>query len=802
MTRRVALFLLCAGLCLGVTNDLPAELRVTPERVVLERPEAAQQLLVTGTSPDGRAVDLTRTVKFEIGDPRVAAIGKNGAVEPRGEGRTELLIRHNDELLRIPVEVQGLLHPPAISFEHEIIPLLTRAGCNAGSCHGKAEGQAGFKLSVFGSDAPTDYEALTREGRRRRMFSAAPVQSLFLQKATSQIPHGGGRKIEVGSLPYQRLLRWAAEGAGYAGRQAPLASMTIEPADRILFPGESQQVRVTAIDAEGRPRCVTAEAEFHSNADLIAHVDRDGLIHAGDVPGEAAILVRYMGASAVCRVTLPRPNVEFARPPEANFIDHLVWDKLKRLGIPPSPPAGDAEFARRVYLDTIGTLPTSDETRAFLLDNQPDKRQRLISQLLARDEYADYWAMRWSDLLRVDRDKISPAGSVAITRWLREQFARNRPYDEFVRDLITAQGDTFEVGPASFYKVLDSPEAMARSVSQLLLGVRIECAQCHHHPAEKWGQDDYYALAGFFTGVKGKGLPNGNQSIVSLGGSDLNHPRTGKPVPARALGAAPAMFAEGADRRQVLADWMTGPDNPYFARAIVNRLWSHYFGRGLFEPIDDLRATNPATNEPLLDALAQHLREVDYDLKAFTTTILTSRVYQLSSQSAPGNADDQQNFSHAIHKPLPAEVLLDAISQSTGVPEKFVGWPLGYRAVQIWDNRMPSYFFRIFGRPVRATVCQCERSDEPSIAQALHLMNSPEIQDKIQADSGRAAQLAASDRAPEVVIDDLMLATLSRFPTPAERSLFLAEFKLGDRRRAAEDLLWTLLNSKDFLYNH
>ena len=350
--------------------------------------------------------------------------------------------------------------------------------------------------------------------------------------------------------------------------------------------------------------------------------------------------------------------------------------------------------------------------------------------------------------------------------------------------------------------MLTKPEELSRSISQLFLGVRIECAQCHHHPFERWSQADYFGLAGFFTGIGRKSLPTGSQAIFAKGGSDLKHPRTGKLVSARALGAPAADFTGITDRRQALAHWMTAADNPFFARAIANRLWAHYFGRGLAEPIDDLRATNPPTNEPLLKALAEHLQKVDYDLKAFTKTLLSSHVYQLSAQPNESNEPDQQNFSHSRYKALPAEVLLDAICQSTGVPEKFVGWPLGYRAIQIWDNRMPSYFFRIFGRPVRVSVCECERSNEPSIAQALHLMNSPEILDKIESSKGIARRLAGSDKTAQQIIDELCLATLSRFPTKDERTLMLKEFSQKDRREAAEDILWALLNSKDFLYNH
>ena len=779
-----------------------AALQVSPSAVLLDSPEASQQLLVT-LDATGQPRDVTRSAVCEIADAAVAAVDATGLVTPVAEGRTEVRIRHGSELMRVPVEVKGLKQPRPISFEQQIIPILTKASCNSGGCHGKAEGQNGFKLSVFGHDPAADYSAIFKESRGRRIFPAALESSLLLLKATAQLPHGGGRKIEKDSLRYRRLLRWMREGIRYSSPAVPaVASIEVEPIQRVLTARGTQQLRVTAIDVDGKRHCVTTEAEYDSNADTIAGVDRRGLIQAGDRPGEAAILVRYMGHVAVCRVTLPRPNVRFARPPEANFIDRHVWNKLERLGIPPSDLADDATYMRRVYLDTIGTLPTATEARAFLAGTDPAKRAKLVDQLLQRPEYADYWAMRWSDILRVDKDNVTPQGAVAISRWLRRQFAENRPYDQFVRDILTVQGSTAAEGPAAFYKVLNTPDVMSRSISQVFLGVRIECAQCHHHPSEKWGQDDYYALAGLFTGVTRKPLPGGVEGIVSRGGVDLAIPRSALKVPARPLGAVPIEFGPTDDRRKVLADWMTAPDNPYFAATISNRLWSHYFGHGLVEPLDDMRATNPASNEPLLAELAQHLRAVKYDLKAFTRTLLLSRAYQLSSRSLPANADDEQNFSHAATKALPAEVLLDAISKVTGVPEKFNGWPEGYRAIQVWDNRMPSYFFRIFGRPVRYSVCECERGTEPSIAQALHLMNSPEIAAKVRARTGAARRLAGTDMAPTAIIDELFLAALGRPPTEKERTPLLELFQEKDgRRNAVEDVIWVLLNTKEFLYN-
>jgi hypothetical protein len=780
------------------------ELRVHPSEVVLTTPEASEQLLVASVSADQREIDLTRRVTFETADPRIASVSELGRVEPVGEGSTEVLIRNDDHLVRVRVDVRGIEAPTPVSFRREIIPILSKAGCNSGGCHGKAEGQNGFKLSVFGFDPAADHIALSKEGRGRRVSLAAPEQSLLLLKSSGAMPHGGGVKIPKGSLWYRLVERWIAEGAkDVAEATLAIARIEVQPSDVVFAPGQTQQLKVTAIDEAGNRRCVTAEAEFQSNAEVIAGVGRDGLAAVTGVPGEAAILVRYMGNVTVARLTLPQPGVVFERPAEHNFIDRLAWDKLQRLGIAPSKLADDATFLRRVYLDTIGTLPTIAEARRFLGNPDQNKRSRLIDELLERNEYADYQAMRWADILRVDKDKVTPQGAVAMTRWLRRQFRQNIPYDKFAREIVTARGNTLSEGPAGFYQVHEKPEVMARSISQLFLGVRIECAQCHHHPFEKWGQADYFALAGFFSGVSKKASPTGGQKIVSQGGSHLKHPRTGEEVPTAGLGAGPADLESYRDRREAFADWLVDANNPFFTRMITNRLWAHYFGRGLVEPIDDMRATNPATNEPLLDALAKHLVDVKFDLKAFTCTVLNSRAYQLSYVPNDSNELDQQNFSHATWKALPAEVLLDAICQATRVPEEFNGWPSGYRAIQIWDNRMPSYFFRIFGRPARISVCECERGNEPSMAQALHLMNSPESVRKIRHRDGLARQLSESERMPDQIIAELYLATVSRLPTDNEIGLMRQAFTESDNRQSAtEDVLWALLNAREFVYNH
>ena len=816
ISNAIPLVLLLVGLgnsCLQADEPIPPyRLRLSPSEIRLSRPEGSQQVLALAESPKGKVVGATRDADYRVADASVASVDSHGRVSPRGDGVTTLIVQWGGQIAEAPIEVRGVERPRPVSFRGEVSPILTKAGCNSGGCHGKAEGQNGFRLSIFGFDVEGDHAALVKEGRGRRVRVSAPEQSLLLRKGLAETPHGGGQKLEPGSAWHRLLRRWIAEGAALDEEaEQQITAISVEPSTLTLGFHESRQLRVTAVDAQGNERCVTGEAEFQTNADAVAVVAEDGLLTTKDSPGEAAILVRYQGHVATCRVTLPVSRnhriAKFERPPEANYIDRFVWDKLETMGLEPSRRSEDGEFLRRVTLDTIGRLPTVAEAREFLADDRPNKRQLWIEQILNRDEYAAYWAMRWADILRVDKSIVSPQGAVGMTRWLKRQFRDNTPYDQWVREIILARGSTWAESPAAFYQVHQDPEELARAVSQVFLGVRIECAQCHHHPFERWGQSDYFAFSSFFTGVQRK-KAGPYQKVSAAAGKDLSHPRSGEPTPAAGLGASPAELGDG-DRRAALAHWMTARDNPFLAKTIANRLWSHYFDRGLVEPIDDLRETNPATNEPLLAAMANQLHENQFDLKDFTRTLLLSEAYQRSSRSTDNNAPDTQHYSHAAWKSLPAEVLLDAICDVTESAQAFNGWPEGVRAIEVWDNRMPSYFSQVFGRPQRVSVCECERGDAPSIAQALHLMNAPETVAKIRSRAGRAARLARSKLTPAEIIEELYLASLTRRPSAAESQWMLQAFgdspstTTGERRReAVEDVLWALLNSKEFVFNH
>lgn len=801
----------------------PVRLSVTPARILLSAPEAQQQL----------AVSLPGTPRFTVLDPKVARVSADGLVTPVADGVTRVRVRLGGGMAEAPVTVR-LRNAVAPSFTRDVHPILSHAGCNGGTCHGKAEGQHGFRLSLFGYDPQFDYDSISRAAEGRRITRTDPGRSLLLLKATSQIPHAGGMRLRPASREYQVIARWIATGTRYeAPQEAPLAAISVFPPERLLGMKSGQRLIVTAKYADGTTRDVTREAKYTSNNPLILNVDETGAVSTQDVPGAAAVMVNYQGLVTVSRVLVPRKEgaVAASLPANAGYIDQLVWQRLARLRIQPSAPATDSQFLRRAYLDLIGTLPTPVEARSFLAECEAERklnrgdaeaqrgekkefppagtaRARLIDRLLARPEYAEFWALKWSDLLRVNKDALGSKGAYTFYRWIREALAENMPYDRFVREIVAASGSSAENGPVNLYRALSKPDEAASSISQVFLGVRIECAQCHHHPFEKWSQDDYYGMVGFFSQMKTK--PDGPHSVVLTAGGpgEVKHPRTGRPVPPHPLGGDPVAFASEGDRRKLLADWMASPANPFVPRMLVNRVWAHFMGRGLVDPVDDFRDSNPPSNPELLDALAKDFVSGGYDVKRLIRTIMTSQAYGLSSQSNPTNAADEQNYSRAYPKRLQAEVLLDAIASATGTPADLNGLPRGTRAIQVWDSewntQWQSYFLNVFGRPARTHPCDCERSQEPSIVQVLHLMNAPEIQRQISERHGRARALAESDRTPKQIIEELFLAAYARLPTAKEEATALQSFERAgpDRTRATEDVLWALINTMEFVFNH
>jgi len=695
--------------------------------------------------------------------------------------------------------------PRTFNFENDISPLLTRHGCNGSQCHGKAEGQNGFKLSVFGFDAQADWHALTIESKGRRANAAAPEQSLFLAKASGSVPHQGGARIPAGAPDFETIRAWLAAGAPFgATNDARVVKVELEPREKILAPGAKLQLRVNATYSDGRKADVTRFCVFQSNNDSLARVDEHGAVVIGSLPGQTSIMARYLGEVTSFMAIVPRPGkpVGDAGFAEFNFIDRHVNAHLKKLNLRPSDVSDDATFLRRAHLDIIGTLPTADEARRFLSDQSADRRAKLVDALLARPEFADFWALKWADLLRVDRQKLSPRDAYAYYRWIREQFALNRPLDQFARTLLTVEGPLDDAPAGHFYKVVNKPGEMANAVSQVFLGVRIACAECHHHPFDRWSQTDYYGMSGFFSQVSVRKGALG-ETLLAEGNPGVKHPRTGEAVQPYALGTGMPAAAPAGDRRRVLAEWFTAPENPFFARNLANRLVAHFLGRGVVEPVDDVRATNPPGNPALLDAVAKSLVDARFDLKQFIRTVTASRTYQLSATPNETNAQDEQNYSRALFKRLPAEVLLDAVCDVTGVPEKFDGVPAGARAVQLWDSQTQHYFLKLFGRPVRVTACECERNVEASIAQVLHLLNSPGLHAKLMHADGRLARLGAAHADNARLAEELYLTFYSRPPGDAERALAMRHFAMGrDRQQALEDYAWSLLNTVEFSFNH
>jgi hypothetical protein len=699
----------------------------------------------------------------------------------------------------------ALAEPPRhFNFENDIVPILSKFGCNTSGCHGKAEGQNGFKLSVFGFDPSADYAALTQEGRGRRVSPSVPERSLLLTKASGGIPHGGGVRIPRTSDEYRTLHDWIETGIEFGSPDDPhVISIEVTPRERELPIGASQALHVTATLSNGQFRDVTRHAKFQTNNEGLATVDERGLVTAGKVSGEVAIMAAYLGQVDVFRALIPRTEriENYPALPENNFIDTLVYRKLRKLQELPSAPANEGDFMRRVFLDIIGTLPAADEARAFLKDDRPDRRSRLVDQLLDRREFADFWALKWSDVLRVDRQVLGHKRAYAYYRWIRENLAANTPYDRFCREIVGVEGPIRENPAATFYKVVTKPGEMAGTLSQVFLGVRIECAQCHHHPFDRWSQTDYFGMQAFFTQVSFKGPP-ADETLLAGNSAATVHPRTGEPVFAHALATDAPKADPAGDRRKLLAEWMTAPENPWFARNFVNRAWAHFLGRGLVEPVDDVRLTNPPTNPELLDALARHFMETKFDFKQLIRTITASRVYQTAAAPNASNASDDQNFARALLKPLEAEVLLDAVCQATGVPEKFQGTPAGCRAIELWDSQTPHYFLKLYGRPTRTTACECERTKEPSVAQVLHMLNSIELHAKLAHAGGRIALLA--NLADDALVEELYLACYSRFPADDERRTATAYLKAhkNDRRQGIEDIVWGMLNTSEFVFNH
>ncbi len=797
------------------------KLSVEPATVTLSAPGEGMRVLVTGITKDGERVDLTPSARLQpVGD--AVKVDKSGYLYAGGtDGLTRVLVSAAGQKAELNVTVRGQGQPRPPSFIRDVMPVLNKVGCTGGMCHGAAKGKNGFKLSLRGYDPEFDYRALLHDVWSRRINRSDPARSLMLAKPTQQVAHGGGARIELGSRYYQTLLNWISAGGPYGdpARDRP-EKLALLPAEIFTSRlGARQQLLALARYPDGSVRDVTREAVFASTTPSVAEVSPEGLVTV-QRKGEATALVRYEGKFVTLPVTVvdSRPGFVWTALPQHNYIDRHIDAKLQRLKVLPSAPAEEAEFLRRVSLDLIGISPKPEEVRAFLADpaDSRARRGRMIDRLMARPEFVDHWALKWGDLLQSNRKFLGDKGLWAFRQWIRDSVAQNKPYDKMVRELLTSTGSTYENPPANFFRVASDPKQAMEKTSQLFLGVRMVCAQCHDHPFEQWTQNNYYELAAFFSAVGVKPGFDSDEEIVYEKRDDreIRHPKDGRVVEPRFLvaslgagygapgNAAPPVPA-GADRRDALVEWLTSEQNPFFARAIANRVWSYFFGRGIIEPVDDIRATNPPGNEPLLAALAKDVTEHHYGLQHLIRTIVNSRAYQASFRTNEWNADDQVNFSHAIPRRLSAEQLLDAIAVATGARPRFPEVPPEFRAEQLPGPHVGSGgFLDLFGRPARESSCECERRNDMSLPQALSLINGPAVADAVADPKGTVARLILAGASDRELVEELYLAALSRLPDASESDAAIAYLRKGPGRATnAQDLLWALLNSNAFLFN-
>ncbi len=795
-------------------------LSVFPTSVTLKGTDDSAQLVLTAKLAQ-RQQDLTGDAKYAIADPRVARVTSSGRIIPLSNGKTTLTATYGDKAIQVPLVTESCDVNLPINFPNDVVPIFTKLGCNSGGCHGKSGGQNGFALSLLGFVPELDYQTLVKENRGRRVLPQAPEHSLLLVKATGVMAHAGGKRMEVGSDEYKLVKRWIASGTPFGKKDDPtVAKITVHPEHRILSRNNRQQFAVLAHYTDGSVHDVTQRAQYESNDQEIAVVDGAGLVRTLEMSGEAAIMARYQGNVAVFRATVPLgvKTPAFAFEPKT-VVDRFTLKKWKELGIVPSGLSGDEVFLRRVSLDLTGTLPTPTQIKEFLADRSPNKRDRLIDRLLETPEYAYLFANKWADILRVKRGQNQPSraqGTFAFHRWIQHAMASDLPYDQFVREILAASGDETQSPPTLWFRSLTKPEEFVDDTAQVFLGLRIACAQCHHHPYEKWSQDDYWGMAAFFGRVGRKNVqrPGGfaNQQdivqvIFSRPNGNVTNKRTGKVAPMQPLDGAPMKVSADDDPRHKLVDWMTDARNPFFARAVANRYWAHFFNRGIVDPLDDMRITNPPSNPELLDALAKELIDSKFSLKHLVRTIVKSRTYQLSAVPNEFNKHDKQTYARYYPRRMGAEVLFDAINQVTNAPATFNGLPQDRlapkRAIMLPDEAFASYFLDVFGRPQRISACECERVSEANLAQALHLLNSDEVQNKLARQGGRADLLAKDKRPDAEKVEELFLWVLNRRPSATDLQVSLAHIERHamNKRIAYENILWALVNTKEFVFN-
>jgi hypothetical protein len=804
-TTTVALLLAAA---VGVAQT-PAKVAVYPPDVNLETARDRQSFVVQATYPDGLTRDVTAEAQISVANPTVVKIDKFACL-PLADGQTELAVSFAGQTVKVPVKVANATADRPISFKLDVMPVFMRAGCNQGGCHGAARGKDGFRLSLFGFDPDGDHYRLTRELNGRRVNLAMPHDSLLLEKAAGKVPHTGGKKISDGDEYYAAILRWLeADCPQDPPTVATPTGIEVYPPGAVLDGKDSKQrLVVRAKYSDGTDRDVTPLTLFMTNNETSAKIapDGDGSVTAGE-RGEAFVMARFATYTiGVPFVTLPK-GLQFTwpNPPANNYIDELVYAKLKKLRVEPSGLCDDSTFIRRLYLDVTGQLPTADEYARFMISNLPNKRDLLVDELLERKEFSELWVLKWAELLQIRTDNnsnVSPKAMLQYYGWLQEKIAKNTPTNEWVKELLGANGGTFKNPPTNYYQLERDVIKVTENVAQVFMGMRVQCAQCHNHPFDRWTMDDYYGFAAFFTQIGRKGTDDPRELVIfNSGGGEINHPVKGRPMPPKFLGGAAADVV-GKDRRQVLADWLASPDNPYFAKNLANVVWNHFFGQGIINEVDDVRISNPASNQELLDELGKRFTGYKYDFKKLVKDICTSRTYQLATQATKSNEGDTRNFARGPIRRIRAETMLDIITGVTDTKNKFPGLPLGARAVQIADGQTSTYFLTTFGRPTRETVCSCEVRLEPTLSQSLHLMNGDTVGPKIQ-QGGLVAKMLQDKRTPAQVIETIYVRSLSRTPTTIELQKLLAQVDASpNKQQALEDVFWAVLNSREFMFNH
>lgn len=791
-------------------------IEVQPSSVKLVGGRARQGLVVTGTYSDGSVKDLTASAKCTAAKPGTVSIQMTAGqpiLRPTADGTAQVSVSVPGAAPQVvTVRVERAAQLPPVSFKDEVVPALTKLGCSQGTCHGTPTGKGGFRLSLQGYAPDLDYNSIVREGGGRRITPSDPGRSLLLLKPLVQMAHAGGKRLSTDMPEYGILTRWIAEGARDDAEDAPeLTRVEILPGPRMLLaPKAKQRVVVMGRFSDGSVRDVTHLTKLSTSNEDLATITREGLVEA-ESRGDIVVLARYQAALQSLRLTFLEnvPGFRWNNPPENNFIDRHVFDRLKLFKIPASGLANDTEFVRRAYIDAIGLLPTPAEVKSFVADPAPDKRAKLISRLTERPEFADNWSIKWADVLRIADETMGEEGAKAYHQWLRDSFAQDKPMSDLVKELLTASGPTEKNPAANYYRAHRNsegkvpPEALSEATAQLFLGVRMTCARCHNHPFERWTQNEYYELAAFFGQVRRREIRKGEETVYLDNTGEVTHLRTGLVMKPKLLGADYVEPVKGKDRRVALAEWMVRKDNPFFAKAIANRVWAHLMGRGIVEPVDDFRDSNPAVNEALIEALGQEFADRQFSLKHLVRTIMNSRTYQLTAHPEPLNKDDFTYFSHAQPRMMTAEQLADAIAEVTGVPDDYPGYPAGTRAAQLGGTNVKTGFLKTFGRPDRNLNCECEREKDPTLFQALKLITDRDIDAKLKSDAGRIAELAGSKKPDMEVLEEMYLWALARAPSAKERQEWVSYFsRAGDRRKAMEDLGWVLINSKEFLFRH